>query len=48
MGKNDDAQGHVTLKRIVHSGQKMELVQDFMPVLVICKTEEDLGPVVQN
>ena len=39
-GKKFDAQGHVTLKQIVRSPE-MELVHDFMPVLVIGKLEED-------
>ena len=38
MGKFFDTQGHV----IVRSGPKKEFLQDFMPVLVICKFVEDL------
>ena len=37
MGKCFNAQGHVTLKLC----SQMELLQDFMPVLIICKFEED-------
>ena len=36
MGKIVDAQGCVTPKRV-----EIELIQDFMPVLVTCKLDED-------
>ena len=42
MGIFSDAQGQLTLKSLVRSGRKFELVRDVIDVLVTCKYEEDL------
>ena len=41
MGIFSDAQGQLTLKSLVESGRKFELVRDIIDVLVNYKYEED-------